>query len=75
MVNVTQIPPILEPLSNFIIGIMNVLKVLVGGIFGIYVILVFLRWIEYKRMTKILKDIRKEIRDLILTSWRKRKTF
>ncbi len=37
---------------------------LVGGIFGIYVILVGLRWWEYRMVRKLLIDIKLEIRHL-----------
>lgn len=35
---------------------------LVGGLFGLYVILVVLRWYESKRLVSILKDIRTDLR-------------
>lgn len=37
---------------------------LVGGLFGIYVILIALRWWEYRMMKGLLKDIKSELRHL-----------
>jgi len=46
----------LGPIS-YISGVFNTLRVLVGGIFGLYVLLVVLRWIEYRAVKKFLKKM------------------
>ena len=56
-----MLPTALEPLANVIGRVMGVLQILVGGIFGLYFILVLLRLLEYRRMIKHLGDIKKEI--------------
>ena len=58
------IPAVLEPLAGVISGIVGMLKPLVGGIFGLYVILVILRLLEYKRMVRLLTQIKEEIAEL-----------
>jgi hypothetical protein len=52
--------PILGPIAQF----MKAASVVAGGIFGIYVILLVLRWLEYKRFGKVLRDMRDEIKEL-----------
>ncbi|MFH1064128.1 MAG: hypothetical protein V1729_03545 [Candidatus Woesearchaeota archaeon] len=50
--------PILGPVGTFI----NTVKVFVGGVFGIYLILLYLRWKEYLYVRSTLSSMRKEIR-------------
>ena len=35
---------------------------LVGGVFGLYLILLYLRWREYRALTAILREIRSDLR-------------
>ncbi len=63
MANLT-IPPPIEPVAGFVQGVYSAIQLFVGGIFGLYVILVVLRYVEYKKMVKLLKDIRLEIKKL-----------
>ena len=62
MINETLIlaNPILRPIATLI----GVIQVLVGGIFGLYLFLVILRWIEYKKLVKLLKNIDDGIKKL-----------
>ena len=53
-----------SPLLGPIAEIMQTLEVLVGGLFGLYLILLFLRWIEYKKQVKILKEIRIQVYEI-----------
>ena len=41
-----------EPLTNTIAFFTKVISGLVGGIFGVYLILLYLRFKEYKKLTK-----------------------
>lgn len=54
--------------DSFIQGVLHpavsFVRYIVGGIFGIYVILVFLRWFEYKRLTKYLKNISLDVSEI-----------
>jgi len=54
----TTIFPILGPIGSLI----NTLKVLVGGVFGVYLIILYLKWREYVVLKKMLTDIRKDLR-------------
>ena len=56
--------PILMPLFEKIRLIILSLQWLLGGIFGLYLILVFLRWKESVELKNILKEIRDDIREL-----------
>jgi len=52
------------PLLNPIAKIFAVLQGLIGGLFGVYLILVILRWKEYRQQVKILNKIRHELKML-----------
>jgi hypothetical protein len=56
--------PILMPLFETVREVILSLQWLMGGIFGLYLILVFLRWRESVELKKILKEIRDDIREL-----------
>ena len=45
-------------------SLVNTIKALVGGIFGLYLILIFLRWNESRKLVKIMKDIRYDVRKI-----------
>ena len=45
-------------------GTLGYVEALVGGLFGLYLILVILRWYESRRLVGILKDIRHDIREM-----------
>ncbi len=49
--------PLLGPLAR----IVETLSVLVGGIFGLYLILVIFRIIEYRKFKKLLKSMKVDI--------------
>ncbi len=52
--------PFLGPIGSFV----NTIKVLIGGVFGIYLIILYLRFREYVVMRRMLTDIRNDIREL-----------
>ncbi len=56
--------PALAPLFEHIRTIIQSLQWLVGGIFGLYLILIFLRWRESRMVSNILKEIRDDIKVL-----------
>ena len=58
------LPVVLEPLATAINSVIDIARLLVGGLFGLYLILLIVKWVEYKRLVKILTDIRKELRAL-----------
>ena len=67
MVNETTIieaVPALTPLFETVRSIINSLQWLVGGVFGLYIILIFLRWRESRIVAKILTEIRDDLKKL-----------
>ena len=62
--NVEEVDPLLQPLVNTLQPLIRKANVLVGGIFGLYIILILVR-IHYERKTvKLLKDIRYDLDNL-----------
>ena len=53
-----------ETAISAIPSLVNTIQALVGGIFGLYVILILLRWYESKKLVTIMKDIRHDIREI-----------
>ena len=53
-----------SPIVTPVVRIFAVLQGLIGGLFGIYLLLVILRWKEYKQLVKIMKEIRHELKML-----------
>ena len=62
MVDVNSTIQLLSPLITPIQNLLNILKVTVGGIFGLYVILVYLKWRESRLMNKYLESIAKDLK-------------
>ena len=56
--------PALAPLFETIRLIIQSLQWLVGGIFGLYLVLIFLRWRESRMVAQILKEIRDDLKQL-----------
>lgn len=52
----------LFPFLGEIGTLVNTIKVLVGGVFGIYLIILYLKWREYVVLKKMLTDIRRDLR-------------
>ena len=53
-----------EPLTNTIAFFTKLISGLVGGIFGVYLILLYLRFKEYKKLTKLLVEIKHELKKI-----------
>jgi hypothetical protein len=49
--------PILGPIGTLV----NAIKVLVGGVFGIYLIMLYLRWREYVIVRGLLTEIKQDL--------------
>ena len=47
----------LSPLLDQMQAIMNVAQLFLGGIFGIYLILLILKWLESRKLNKTLKKV------------------
>ena len=52
---------LLESLIRAIEKLTGKLDILVGGVFGIYIIMLILKWREYFMMKKFKKEIKQEI--------------
>ena len=52
---------LLEPLTNSIEFLVNTVQLFVGGIFGIYLILVILKWKEARDLKRIMKSVKDEL--------------
>ncbi|MBW2996675.1 hypothetical protein KY332_05250 [Candidatus Woesearchaeota archaeon] len=52
------------PIIGPILRVFAILQGLIGGLFGLYLILVILRWKEYRKLTQVMKDIRHELREM-----------
>jgi len=57
---ITALRPLTESIQSFV----GVVQVLVGGLFGLYLILAVLRWYEAYNLRKIMKEMRIEISNL-----------
>jgi len=60
----STIPAILEPLAQTIQSFVNVVQFLVGGIFGLYLIFLILRWREARELRKLMQEVRDELKCL-----------
>lgn len=52
---------LIQPVSYVVGSLTSFLYVLLGGVVGIYVIMLLLRWSEIVMMKKFMKEIKKEI--------------
>lgn len=56
--------PVFEPLTDTITDLMKIVSAFVGGIFGIYVILLIWRVYTFRRNRKFFSMLKKDINDL-----------
>jgi len=56
--------PILDPMLSLLQGIMRTAEIIVGGIFGLYVILIVLRWYEARQTKKLLKKLNNTVKEM-----------
>ncbi|MBN1385698.1 hypothetical protein JW968_01845 [Candidatus Woesearchaeota archaeon] len=58
--NITDPLTLVTPFEN----LYNSLKVLAGGIFGLYLIMIILKWYEARVLRVQIKELRKEMKSL-----------
>ena len=58
MVDINSTLPLLEPLSTTFKDLLKVLEILVGGLFGIYVISLIVRLIFFRKIYKSFEEIK-----------------
>jgi len=63
MVNET-IPTLIEPITISVKNFINILQVGIGGLFGLYLILVILKWREARFLKKTVLEIKNQIKQL-----------
>lgn len=61
-----SLPGILDPISSTVGTVLNLLQVLVGGLFGLYLVLIYLRWREARDLKRLMTEMRDDIRKLNL---------
>jgi len=54
--------PILTTVLDPIESLVKKMELLVGGVFGLYLIGLYIRWKEYSVLSKAIRDMRHEIR-------------
>jgi hypothetical protein len=57
MLDVNSTLPLLEPVSSTVSGVLNLVSILVGGIFGIYVLSLILKIVFFKKTFDMLKQL------------------
>ncbi|MBW2976181.1 hypothetical protein KY347_01910 [Candidatus Woesearchaeota archaeon] len=68
MIDINATVPLLDPVSSTVQQVVNLASILVGGIFGIYLISLAVRLIFFKKTLDLYKEIRasmKRIEDKI----------
>lgn len=61
MIDINTTIPLVNSMVNTVQHMVNFVKVLVGGLFGLYLILVILKWKESRDLKKIMKLLHKDI--------------
>jgi len=60
----TSIQSILNPIISTTESLTGLLKILFGGLFGLYLITVIMRFYEIRSLKKLMNDMRNEIKNL-----------
>ncbi len=61
MVNATIPPSTFGPIAEFMARFTDTVQALVGGVIGLWIILIFLRWYEYKRLRTVMVEIKHQL--------------
>ena len=56
--------PILSSLLENLQGLFELLKWLVGGLFGLYLIFMFLKWYEFRKIRQVLSELLTSVKSL-----------
>lgn len=65
--NITALPSVLTPIASSIGSMMGLVRLLVGGVFGLYVIVFLWRLWDSHRNRTVLRNIQKEINNIKLS--------
>lgn len=52
----------IEPLVTSTQSLVGFIKIIFGGIFGLYIVLVILRWHEFRMLRHVTSEIREEVK-------------
>ncbi len=61
MIEPSHLPEVLQPLGDLIAIVMNQIKLLVGGLFGLYVIFFIIRFFYERKNRQILMQIKHDL--------------
>ena len=61
MIEPPHLPEVLQPLGDLIAIVMNQIKLLVGGLFGLYVIFFIIRFFYERKNRQILMQIKHDL--------------
>lgn len=64
MIDLNATLPLLEPWASTITNLMETLSVLIGGFFGLYVIILIYRIFTFRKLSKQMEKLFKEINDV-----------
>ena len=64
MADINATLPFLEPFAVTFQSLINVVQIVVGGIFGLYVIMLFVRIFYFAKFLKLFKVFKQELRQL-----------
>tara|TARA_Y100000310_G_C20453790_1_gene702042 strand:- start:394 stop:618 length:225 start_codon:yes stop_codon:yes gene_type:complete len=64
MVDINATMPLLGPISSTVQQILNIISLVVGGIFGIYVITLIVRLFFFRKIYKSFEELRVSMRRL-----------
>ena len=61
MADINTTIPLINSMVSTVQHMVNFVQVLVGGLFGLYIILVILKWKESRDLKKIMKQLHRDI--------------
>lgn len=56
------LPPVLDPIFGSVRSLIGWLNIVLGGIFGLYLIIVYINWKKSRELVRLLKDVKSEIK-------------
>ena len=64
--NLTDSLGAIVPLINTMELVMGFVKLFIGGVFGLYILLLIVKWLESRKVKKILKKVSEDMEDIKL---------
>ena len=63
-INSTLVPIVESSIVQGLGKILGTVSIAIGGIFGLYLVLIFLRWKESRDVRRLLSEIREDLKEL-----------